>query len=95
MVAVFFQPFREWVNSTRRRKGWKKAFRVFILKVARNPHTPGRGCEGGMRKIARDFGQSSDESLLELRSRMTSWFNLEQLQEPRIRIRELVSTSRS
>ena len=82
MNFQLFEPFREWVYKTRRRKGSKKPSRGVTLEGARV------GCGGGIHRspasgeISLCLEPSFDEFITEQRSPEASWLNIKQLTEP-------------
>lgn len=83
MSAVRFEPFREWVDETRRRKGSKRTPKYLKLVSAR-AHQPG-GRRVDARLPVRSINRSNRfEFKLEQRSPGVSWLNIKQLSDPQI-----------
>ena len=80
MSDPLFEPFREWTEVVRRRKGSKKPLNAAKLGGARIPRI-GDGRFGAARvkinRVPEPF-----EFILEHRSTRAPWLNIEQLHEP-------------
>jgi len=100
MMTLLFEPFREWTDFVRRRKGSKKPTIAYRVVGARIRCVLYKGHRGVAREISRNSERALAQFMLELRSRLASWLNLKQLQEPHGvpsdgAPREFISTSRS
>jgi hypothetical protein len=92
MIAELFEPFREWVPKTRRRKGSKKLPRVFNLGGARIRLAGGHWPAGAPGEIKSGLEPEIAEFVVEQRSPGASWLNIKQLTEPQPKGGELTST---
>ena len=95
MRNSLFEPFREWVDLTRRRKGSKKLPGWLQLESARTIEPLAGDSMGLCVRSSADTEPAIAEFIQERRSRTTSWLNLKQLQEPHRDLCEFISTSRS
>ncbi len=84
MIAELFEPFREWVPLTRRRKGSKKLPRAFTLGSARIPLTGGRQPAGTPGEIILRLEPAFVEFIAKQRSPGGSWLYIKQLTEPHV-----------
>jgi hypothetical protein len=80
MSDPLFEPFREWTEVVRRRKGSKKPLNAAKLGGARMPRI-GDGRFGAARVKINSVPEPF-EFILEHRSTRAPWLNIEQLHEP-------------
>ena len=80
MSDPLFEPFREWTELVRRRKGSKKPPECAKLGGARMPRCGDGRSEAARAKI--NEMPEPFEFILEHRSARAPWLNIEQLHEP-------------
>lgn len=82
MNLVLFEPFREWVYITRRRKGSKKPLKAVILGGTRVRQEGGHPLASASDEINWRLEPAHAEFIAKQRSSEASWFNIKQLTEP-------------
>ena len=92
MREQLFEPFREWVLKTRRRKGSKKPSSRFSVEGARESRSGGRRSGTASDEIILRLDQAYAEFIAEQRPSEASWLNIKQLTEPQPKGGELIST---
>ena len=82
MIFQLFEPFREWVYKTRRRKGSKKPFGGATLEGARVGRGGGIHRSPALGEIILRPEPPVGEFIAKQRSPEASWLNIKQLTEP-------------
>lgn len=90
--AELFEPFREWVSRTRRRKGSKKLPGAYTLGGARIQLGGGRRPVGAPGEITSGLEPVRAEFAVKQGSPGAAWLNIKQLTEPQSKDGELTST---